>query len=494
MKMEKLTIDQRKKIGFQFLMENMTAITVYGADEIKKVHPYSRSSKLKLELEFEEIEKFVEQVEREKKSIAKIELVLMFVKEIRGSLKNAMRTTLNDVELFELKNFLIQMEKLIPLFQELNQIIGLETIKFQEVKQPLDILDPDKKRITSFYISENYSEKLKEIREQKKIVEVSLRQEITKEKKTELLLLRSSIVSSEADLEQEIRRKITNELLPFIDIIEQNVKATGRLDFLIQKTKLAIRYKGIKPNITDKKIIMDSVVNPQIQEYLKAKGGEFTPISIVMEEGVTVLTGANMGGKSVALQTIMLNIYLAQCGFFAYGEKVYFPIVDYLVIISEEYQSVKDGLSSFGGEIVKLKDSLTQMESGFGLLVMDELARGTNPDEGAAIVRGLVRHLNQRPMLTLLATHYDHIAEYGNLHYQVYGLRDMDVHKIHQEIIALGEHRGLELITKCMNYGIYLVTEPQNCPKDALNVCRLLGLQENVMELIEESNFCKTRN
>ncbi len=490
-RMEKLTIDQRKMIGFQFLIENMTAITVYGADEIKKVHPYARNNKQKLELEFHEIEKLVQQLEKEKKAIAKIELVLMFVKEIRGSLKNATRTTLNDVELFELKNFLIQIEKLIPLFSELNQLMGLETIKFEEIKQPLDILDPDKKRITSFYLSEKYSDKLKEIREQKKVIEVSLRQELAKEKKTELLLLRRTIVSAEADIEQEIRRKITSDLFPFIGQIEKNVKATGRLDFLIQKAKLALKFKGIKPSITDTKLMMDNVVNPQIQEYLKAKGGEFTPISIAMEEGVTVLTGANMGGKSVALQTIMLNLYLAQCGFFAYGEEVFFPIVDYLVIISEEYQSVKDGLSSFGGEIVKLKDSLTKMESGFGLLVMDELARGTNPDEGAAIVRGLVRHLNQRPMLTLLATHYDHIAEYGNAHYQVYGLKDMDIGKIQQEIDTLGEGRGLELIGKCMNYGIYLVTEPQNCPKDALNVCRLLGLQENVMDLIEESNFCK---
>lgn len=489
--MEKLVIDQRQTIGFQFLMDNMAAITVYGADEIKKVHPYSRMNKKKLELEFNEIEKMLLLFPKEKKRIGKIELVLMFVKEIRGSLKNASRTTLNDIELFELKNFLIQMEKLKPLFQDLNQIIKLETILFEDLRIPLDILDPDGKRIPSFYISEKYSPELKEIREQKKKIEVSLRGEMTQGKKEELLLLRRTIVAKEADKEQEVRRTLTQELLPFIGQIEKNVKMTGKLDFLIQKTKLAMKYKGVKPSITNTEVIMKKIINPQIQEFLNEKGKVFTPISISMKEGVTVLTGANMGGKSVALQTVILNLYLAQCGFFAYGEKVEFPILDYLLVIAEEYQSVKDGLSSFGGEIVKLKDSLEQMKEGYGLLVMDELARGTNPDEGAAIVRGLVRYLNQRPMLSLMATHYDHIAEYGNAHYQVYGLKDMDVKKIQQEIVVLGEDRGLELIGKCMNYGIFLVTEPQNCPKDALNVCHLLGLQEDVMELIEESNFCK---
>ena len=56
-----------------------------------------------------------------------------------------------------------------------------------------------------------------------------------------------------------------------------------------------------------------------------------------MNQGVTVLTGANMGGKSVALRTIFLNLYLAQCGFYPYGEKVCFPVFDYMTFIAEEY-------------------------------------------------------------------------------------------------------------------------------------------------------------
>jgi len=60
---------------------------------------------------------------------------------------------------------------------------------------------------------------------------------------------------------------------------------------------------------------MEDMINPQIADVLEEKGKRFTPVSIALEKGATVITGANMGGKSVALKTIALNILLTQCGF-----------------------------------------------------------------------------------------------------------------------------------------------------------------------------------
>ena len=156
-----------------------------------------------------------------------------------------------------------------------------------------------------------------------------------------------------------------------------------------------------------------------------------------------------------------------------------------MTLIAEEYQSMKDGLSSFGGEIVALKGALEMSNYGFGFLMMDELARGTNPDEGAAIVRGVVQYCNPKKQITLLATHYDHVAEHGNSHYQVYGLKNMDMDKIKQQIALEKDQNRVSFISKYMNYGIYKVTQVQDCPKDALNVCKLLGLQEEVVSYME---------
>lgn len=50
-------------------------------------------------------------------------------------------------------------------------------------------------------------------------------------------------------------------------------------------------------------------------------------------------------------------------------------------MIMDDLQSVNRGLSSFGAEIKALDEAIDLSLSGRGLIVMDELARGTNPQE-----------------------------------------------------------------------------------------------------------------
>lgn len=483
---DRLSFTMRQNIGFQFLMDQMTANTVYGSDRMKQVTPFERKEKERLMMEYDEIECLITAIDRNDKEISKVELILMFIKEIRGSLRNLQEMSLNDIELFEIKNYLIQIEKIVPLFEEWNHQLGLKTVWFQDVSAILDLLDPDGKRIPSFYISDRYSDSLREVRDQKKKMEVALRQELSKEKRQDYVKLRMDAVAKEAELEQEIRVQLSKRLRPFLPLIQESTDNVGRLDFLIQKAKLALKFGGTKPTISIDSIRLNKVLHPELDLILREKKKHFTPISIEMNQGVTVLTGANMGGKSVALRTIFLNLYLAQCGFYPYGEQVCFPVFDYMTLIAEEYQSMKDGLSSFGGEIIALKDALGMSDHGFGFLMMDELARGTNPDEGAAIVRAVVKYCNPKKQLTLLATHYDHVAEHGNAHYQVYGLKNMDMDKIKQQIALEKDQNRISFISKCMNYGIYKVTQVQDCPKDAFHVCKLLGLQEDVLSYMEE--------
>jgi len=56
--------------------------------------------------------------------------------------------------------------------------------------------------------------------------------------------------------------------------------------------------------------------NPEIKEILEKGAKVFTPVSIDLSSGATIITGANMGGKSVTLKTIVLNLLLGQMGFF----------------------------------------------------------------------------------------------------------------------------------------------------------------------------------
>ena len=225
-----------------------------------------------------------------------------------------------------------------------------------------------------------------------------------------------------------------------------NANVTGRLDLLLEKLTATYFGKAVKPvfsgmtgidaenmykntenekanTASDISFKLENVTNPWVASVLKNRGLEFTPLSIELTQGATVITGANMGGKSISLKTIVLNVVLAMCGFYVYADYAEIPFFENIQMISEELQSVQKGLSSFGAEIIQMKDVIENVEKEFCFVVLDEFSRGTNPHEGAALVRAVTKYLNHKHVVALLVTHFDHVAEYGKAHYQVVGLK-----------------------------------------------------------------------
>ena len=187
-----------------------------------------------------------------------------------------------------------------------------------------------------------------------------------------------------------------------------------------------------------------------------------------------------MGGKSVALKTIALNVLLAQLGYFVYAREARVPLFDFVEIVNENMQSVDRGLSTFGGEIVKLNSVMERLKKGmFGLCLMDEFAGGTNFEEGSRIFRAVERALNEMNGIFILTTHFDGVSADAKALYQVKGLSGADLKSLDREIESGAD--GTELIAQYMDYGLVRVDDKtKGVPKDAVAVCRLLRIDQDL--------------
>ena len=103
----------------------------------------------------------------------------------------------------------------------------------------------------------------------------------------------------------------------------------------------------------------------------------------------------------------------------------------------------------------------------------------------------MTEYLNGKNAVTVLATHYDNVAQRASAHYQVIGLKELNVEQLQKEIAARGGEVGVELIGQHMNYGLYRVEGKQDCPRDALNICRLLGMEPKILEMVEKNFECR---
>ncbi len=486
--MIQLTYEQKQMLGLNAVVELLNPASCFGREKSRRLMPYTVSQKQELLRELDNIEKICAHFDEAKPYIDALNIIFGHFKDIRPTLTRETEDIgFNDIELFEIKYFLIQSEKMMEPWQKLNDLCKLQGFSFENTVQALDTVDPDRRRIPGFYISERYSQKLKDIRQDKKEIELKIRKAVSEEEKQMLKAKRLRIVVGEEEEEKNIRREITQALGPALTDMQKNIKMTADLDLLLQKARLAKTCGCAKPKITDAEVYFEDAVHPYVARCLKEQGKTFTPISIAAGRGASVITGANMGGKSVTLKTVALNVLLTLCGFYPFAKKAGVPIFEEFYFIAEDKQSPEEGLSSFGAEIVMLDEVIRASKRAFCMIFLDEFARGTNPDEGARIVRAVTKYLNASRSVALLTTHYDHVAECAGRHYQVIGLKEVDMKKLKSEIAAAGARKGVDLIASHMNYGIYQVYGETDCPKDALNICRMLGLDEDVLNIIEKS-------
>src|SRR6185295_18518830 len=91
---------------------------------------------------------------------------------------------------------------------------------------------------------------------------------------------------------------------------------------------------------------------------------------------------------------------LHQCGLFVPAERARLPVfADVLADIGDE-QSIAASLSTFSGHLRNLVHVL-EAATPRTLVLLDEVAAGTDPIEGAALARALLDELSQRAALTI---------------------------------------------------------------------------------------------
>lgn len=377
-------------------------------------------------------------------------------RDIRNSFARQYNAPMDVVELFEVKHFLLCLERLAEEYASA-PLSGAEIAAMDDM---LALLDPGGRKLPSFHIENAFDPALERIRAEKAQVEQKLREGQTEE----LLACRAELVRQEDAAELDARRRLTAALLREKERFLAVMDALGRLDLVLAKVRLTRKYGCARPEIGGEAVIAEGMIHPQVAEHLDV---EFTPVTVELERGATVVTGANMGGKSVSLKAVTLNLLLMHTGFFVFAKRMVSPLFDSVGLIGADGQSVERGLSSFGAEVKALDEVLKREEGKFFFLALDEFARGTNPREGAALARALVKYLNGLDCVAMLSTHYDGVAPAAKRHYQVAGLDEQ---------------------TRKMDYRLVLAQPDAPCPQDALKVCRLLGLNEKLMTCFEENS------
>ena len=117
-----------------------------------------------------------------------------------------------------------------------------------------------------------------------------------------------------------------------------------------------------------------------------------------------IITGSNMGGKTTFLRTIGINLILMQAGTYVCGNifsSSYFKIFTSMRVMD----NIDEGISTFYGELLRIKDMVEYNGKGNMLVLVDEIFKGTNYNDRMYGAREVVNRLNNKNTLAFITTH-----------------------------------------------------------------------------------------
>ncbi|MBQ3438260.1 MAG: hypothetical protein IJG31_07155 [Fusobacterium sp.] len=480
--MEFIDNNSINRLNFRNLLSKVEVISPYGKEKLKNIRIFKQGEEKELEDEFLQMEKILTFISSEKKRTIDILIALHKLKDIKMLIKNLSEDIVLDiVDLFEIKAQALLFQEMNIYLKENNEVF--KKFILEDMNELIEALDPDNERVATFRIYESYSLILKEIRRQKKEVEKKLFIEKDIDKLKALKDERLSILLDEEREEFKIRKNLSKFLKNYTQAFLSNIDKLSSLDLILAKVKFAQEYAGKRPVVIreKKEIVLKQAVNIEVKEFLESVGKKYTPIDINLASGITVITGANMGGKSVALKTIAENVLLFHMGFFTFCKEAQMSLLDFLFFVSDDMQDISKGLSTFGAEIIKLKEVNKYLNTGIGLIIFDEFARGTNPKEGQKFVRALAKYLNGKDSISIITTHFDSVITREMKHYQVVGLKKLNFEELKNKMAA--NNNSMELIQENMDFSLE-ESESTEVPKDAYNIAKLIGLDDEISEMI----------
>ncbi len=287
-----------------------------------------------------------------------------------------------------------------------------------------------------------------------------------KEYEAKVLGAEERILELEISIFNDIRRRIGQE----VRRIQCVARSVATLDVLTSLAEVAARRNYIRPELHESDEIE---IKSGRHAVLETMGERFVPNDLSINNStdrLIIITGPNMGGKSVFLKQTALMVIMAQMGGFVPATSARIALVDRIFTRVGASDNLARGRSTFMVEMTETSNILNTATPR-SLVLLDEVGRGTATFDGLSLAWAIAEYLHddsRHSAKTLFATHYHEMTELAKMRP---GVRNYQV--------AVSESNGeIVFLRKVV---------PGSASKSyGIEVARLAGLPGNVIDRARE--------
>jgi DNA mismatch repair protein MutS2 len=274
----------------------------------------------------------------------------------------------------------------------------------------------------------------------------------------------NKLVMAQAEVDKEIRRiltKFSQKVGKFSTQILQTHDALVQLDLIFAAAELSKELKATSPQFTNDNIFhLKHAKHP----LLILQNIKVVPNSIHLgdTQPILVVTGPNAGGKTVVMKTVGLCLLMAMAGFhIPADEGSTIPYVPSIFSDMGDEQNLGEGQSTFSGHVVNLRSIFHHLKPN-SLILLDELAVGTDPIQGSALAQAVLEYFADQKSLVIVTTHYENLK-----------VLPMQDRRFRNAAVEYDQKEGLPT---------YQLRYDSPGSSSALSTARRLGLPESLIE------------
>jgi DNA mismatch repair protein MutS2 len=190
--------------------------------------------------------------------------------------------------------------------------------------------------------------------------------------------------------------------------------ALADLDFIFGKAHFAQAFDCTVPKLSEDMLRLKNARHPLLVDVMRKQRKAVTPLNLTLDgqNRTLLISGPNTGGKTVAMKCIGLLALMAQSGLPVPAEEAELPIFDQVLADIGDSQSIAESLSSFSSHVVRVK-AMQELVTPDSLILLDELGRATDPEEGGALAVALLDDFRTVGAFCLASTHLMAVKVYG---------------------------------------------------------------------------------
>lgn len=292
----------------------------------------------------------------------------------------------------------------------------------------------------------------------------------TTHKLTEMNIHSKQLQMSTKQMELDLLKRLGQTMSSFKETFVKICNFIAELDIYTAFAYVSKKYNYTRPKLTYEKILH---IEQGRHPVMISMYDQFVPNDCDMSAQRTMLlTGPNMSGKSTYMKQTAQIIILAQMGCFVPASKSVIGLTDGIYTRLGSYDDITEHKSTFMCEMSEMS-YIFKNATERSFLIIDEIGRGTSPEEGYAIASSILNYLDKKlKARVIFATHFHKLAQIYNGEMMCKYMLTEDAHNLQ------------------INYKYKLTDGVSHCSY-GLAVAKQAGLPNEVIEYAQKMSVCE---